>query len=409
MRMKLRLCLICYLFALCFVGGLVNDKPASANQQTQSLIINHTCADITRIPEWAITLAKDSLHIAFAHTSHGGQLWTGMLGLVDFANGGGLGLSLPADIFEINWGGTGGALDFRDQAMPGDLTDYPDWEIATRDYLGPPDSLTGRGTLNTEINVIIWCWCWSMGYKYLNNLLNSEYLTPMSQLEQDYPGIVFVYMTSYSHTKTSFTLGNQVVREFCIYNNKVLYDFEDIESYNPDGTFFEFTHDNCDYYDSPEADSLLGNWAIEWQDSHILGVDWYDCESNHSQPLNANLKAYASWWLWARLVGWAGATAARPGKPSPSGYFLSQNYPNPFNPVTTIYYELLKTSPVVVKIYNVRGDEIDTLVRGIQSAGPHRVIWDGRDADGRQVSSGIYLYRLRAGGFDQTRKMVLIR
>jgi len=48
----------------------------------------------------------------------------------------------------------------------------------------------------------------------------------------------------------------------------------------------------------------LGNWATEWQDSHTEGVDWYNCPSAHSQPLNANHKAYAAWWLWARLAGW---------------------------------------------------------------------------------------------------------
>jgi hypothetical protein len=84
---------------------------------------------------------------------------------------------------------------------------------------------------------------------------------------------------------------------------KVLYDFADIESYDPDGTFYEFPHDNCNYYESVSG-PILGNWAIEWQDSHTEGVDWYSCTSAHSQPLNANRKAYAAWWLWARLAGW---------------------------------------------------------------------------------------------------------
>jgi hypothetical protein len=48
----------------------------------------------------------------------------------------------------------------------------------------------------------------------------------------------------------------------------------------------------------------LGNWATEWQTSHTEGEDWYSCSSAHSQPLNANQKAYAAWWLWARLAGW---------------------------------------------------------------------------------------------------------
>ena len=48
------------------------------------------------------------------------------------------------------------------------------------------------------------------------------------------------------------------------------------------------------------------NWATEWQNAHTQGTDWYNCSSAHSQPLNANQKAYAAWWLWARLAGWDG-------------------------------------------------------------------------------------------------------
>jgi len=58
----------------------------------------------------------------------------------------------------------------------------------------------------------------------------------------------------------------------------------------------------------------LGNWATAWQASHTEDLDWYDCHAAHSQPLNANRKAYAAWWLWARLAGWAGPVdSARDG------------------------------------------------------------------------------------------------
>ena len=105
--------------------------------------------------------------------------------------------------------------------------------------------------------------------------------------------------------RTYLKAANYVVREYCKANNKVLYDFADIESYDPDGTFYPFADENCDYYAS-RTGSLLGNWAKEWQDSHTINVDWYDCPSPHSEPLNANQKAYAAWWLFARLGGWPG-------------------------------------------------------------------------------------------------------
>jgi len=263
----------------------------------QPLIIDHTCTDISQIPESAIEQAKNNLHIAYGHTSHGSQLTTGMSGLVGFANNGGLGLSLPTDIFVWNNGGTGGALDLHDNAMAGDCGYYPQWVDETKAYLDDPS--------HTDVNVIIWSWCGQVDDKYAAGTLDSEYLTPMSQLEADYPSVKFIYMTGHvDHWDDSNNkAANQMVRDYCISNNKVLYDFADIESYDPDGTFYEFPHDNCDYYESVSG-SKLGNWAIEWQNSHTEDVDWYDCISAHSQPLNANRKAYAAWWLWARLAGW---------------------------------------------------------------------------------------------------------
>ena len=159
----------------------------------EPIIVDHTCTDISQIPESAIEQAKSNLHIAYGHTSHGSQLTTGMSGLVSFANNGGLGLSFPTDIFAWNNGGTGGALDLHDYAMVGDCGYYPQWVNNTRDYLGDPDPLTGRGTTNPDVNVIIWSWCGQVSGKYAAGTLDSEYLTPMSQLETDYPGVTFIY------------------------------------------------------------------------------------------------------------------------------------------------------------------------------------------------------------------------
>jgi len=259
--------------------------------------IDHNCIDITQIPQSAIEQAKADLHIAYGHTSHGSQLTTGMNGLVDFANGGGLGLSLPADIFAWNNGGSGGALDLHDYAMGGDCGYYPQWFDNTVNYLD--------NSSNSDVNVIIWSWCGQVDSKYAAGTLDSEYLAPMTLLESTYPNVAFVYMTGHvDHwDDANNKAANQMVRDYCINNGKVLYDFADIESYDPDGTYFEFPHDNCDYYQS-DSGPILGNWATEWQNTHTENVDWYNCSSAHSQPLNANRKAYAAWWLWAMLAGW---------------------------------------------------------------------------------------------------------
>jgi hypothetical protein len=260
------------------------------------VIIDHRHTDIRAIPQVAIIRAKEKLHIAYGHTSHGSQLISGMTELVAFANNGGLGLVLPTDIFQWNNGGSDDALDLHDYAMEGDVGYYPQWLNNTRNYLDDP--------ANADVNVIIWSWCGQVDAKYTEGTLNSEYLEPMAQLEQDYPNVTFVYMTGHvDHwDDANNKAANQLIRDYVLTNNKVLYDFADIESYDPDGNYFEFPHDNCDYYDA--SGTRLGNWATEWQNSHTENVDWYNCPSAHSQALNANLKAYAAWYLWAKIAGW---------------------------------------------------------------------------------------------------------
>jgi hypothetical protein len=90
-------------------------------------------------------------------------------------------------------------------------------------------------------------------------------------------------------------------------------------------------------------------------------------------------------------------------------FTLHPNFPNPFNPSTTILYELPRASEVEVAIFDLLGKRIRTLVRNRQQAGPHRLLWDGRDDNGASMPSGVYLYRLNAGKFVQTRKMMLVQ
>ena len=94
---------------------------------------------------------------------------------------------------------------------------------------------------------------------------------------------------------------------------------------------------------------------------------------------------------------------------TPEDFALLQNYPNPFNPETTIRYTLPAPGEVELAVYDVTGRRVRTLVRQRQSAGAYTVTWDGRDARGQAVASGVYLYRLVAGGQVQVRRMVLLR
>lgn len=93
----------------------------------------------------------------------------------------------------------------------------------------------------------------------------------------------------------------------------------------------------------------------------------------------------------------------------PEKFALSQNAPNPFNPQTRIGYDLPKATNVRLEIYNVLGQQVNTLVDEFQEAGSKSVIWDGRDYSGATVASGIYFYRLDAGDFSDTRKMMMLK
>jgi hypothetical protein len=93
----------------------------------------------------------------------------------------------------------------------------------------------------------------------------------------------------------------------------------------------------------------------------------------------------------------------------PSEFRLLQNYPNPFNPETTIRYQLPEQSLVSLKIYNFSGQLVRALVEGEQSPGNHSLVWDGMDAVGQNVASGIYLLQFSAGHFVASQKLTLVR
>ncbi|MCK5051832.1 MAG: T9SS type A sorting domain-containing protein, partial [Candidatus Cloacimonetes bacterium] len=87
------------------------------------------------------------------------------------------------------------------------------------------------------------------------------------------------------------------------------------------------------------------------------------------------------------------------------------NYPNPFNPTTTISFNLTteNTKLTEIKIYNIKGQKIKTLISAQLSAGQHSVIWDGKDSNDKQVGSGIYFYKMKTSNFQQTKKMILLK
>lgn len=277
------------------IGLIITGTPSQAQ-----IIINHTCTDLSQIPPEWIGQAQTDLHIAYQHTSHGSQLTSGM-NIVDSL--------FPGSPYDFSDGGGPGVLDYRDYAMqsyaepPSTYMDlgHNGWETATRNYLNA----------NTDANIAMWAWCGQLSGMGIADV--TDYLTNMTTLENEYPQVTFVYMTGHlDGTGSSGTLhqNNNQIRDYCIDNQKILYDFADIERYDPDGNDYldlggGNSSDGCQY------NGGSGNWCDEWCSSNQDPSQCSTCSScAHSDCLNCWQKGKATWWMYARLAGWDGESFA---------------------------------------------------------------------------------------------------
>ncbi|MFC2137511.1 hypothetical protein ACFLTE_04985 [Bacteroidota bacterium] len=279
------------------------------NDETVDYIIDHNCTDLAKIPMDYILKARD-LKIAYWYGHGGEQIIGGMNGLIEF----------KGVMFDYSDHLEDSLLYIYSHHLEGvnSLTNpNPEaWDTATRNFLDT----------NTTINVVVWTWDGQVND--LTSVDINKYLNAMNNLEKDYPNVKFVYFTDRldgTGLTDNLFMRNDQIRNYCKENKKFLYDFADIESYDPDGNYYgdKLADYVCNY--DADGDGILEtvppseennwqilpddgdkNWAIDWQESHMQDVYWYDCYSGQSQALNANQKAYAAWWLWARLAGWDG-------------------------------------------------------------------------------------------------------
>lgn len=270
------------------------------------------------IPSEWIDSTKNKLHIRYEHTSHGSQITSGMTNLDAFMGGDG--------VYAFANNGGQGVLDFHD-IYSSDLSSGENtWQQKTRDYLDDPG--------NQDCNVVIWSWCQILGH---DGDKDPGYCSKMEALIAEYgPGgtkiqsgdrtvpVQFVFMTG--HVNGQGEEGethriNNYIRDHCRTHSRILFDFADIESYDPDDNYFldKYCDDDCHYNDQGTAD---GNWATEWIADKIEmtsvedvthnepnGGHWYQCGAAHTHPLNANMKAYAAWYMFARMAGWQQSTS----------------------------------------------------------------------------------------------------
>jgi len=108
-------------------------------------------------------------------------------------------------------------------------------------------------------------------------------------------------------------------------------------------------------------------------------------------------------------IEWLTAIFQEPVAVIPQAFILHQNYPNPFNPETKINFEVTQTVQVAINVFDILGQKVKTLVNNEFSSGSYTVDWDGRSENGSQLSSGVYIYQMRAGEFTQIRRMVMMK
>jgi hypothetical protein len=139
--------------------------------------------------------------------------------------------------------------------------------------------------------------------------------------------------------------------------------------------------------------------------NHVANIDDFEAQSVLEAQFGSIYPVFYTEWDYDKKM----LTAVEFASGSPETYVLGPNYPNPFNPVTSIRYTLPKSGSVSMRIYNAKGELVNTLVDGSMPAGEHRVSWDGADSRGMQAGTGLYFCRFEAGSFSKTLKMMIIR
>jgi hypothetical protein len=133
---------------------------------------------------------------------------------------------------------------------------------------------------------------------------------------------------------------------------------------------------------------------------------------HHYEHVDASITSGKTYYYKLADVSFNGVTTLHgpiPVQSAPKNFGLEQNYPNPFNPQTTIAFKIKEATEVELQIFNLRGQKVRTLLSQPVLPGEHATVWDGRDETGQLMPSGTYIYKLRANGFEENRKMELVK
>ena len=374
------------LFAGIFLALTPFPKTLHAMDFTPPILIDHRCTDITQIPLAWIQSIQNNIKVQYGHQSHGVQLTTG-LDMIEFGN------SAYADT-------VGGSTL---PAVPGSLCIDGSWALPDQYWSTAAGMNSTRNIFrgHPNINVSIFCWC-----SELNSASESyvqAYLDSMSKLESEFPSVTFVYMTGNAVATGAEGynrhIRNEQIRQYCAANNKVLYDFADLDSW----WFNPLTHA------WERAAYLYSGTLVPMQHAQLVNPQCDIC--GHANRESCIQKGKAVWWLLASIAGHRQVlTGVDPTPNAGPSFELQQNFPNPFDGGTSIGFVLHGAGRVELQIFDVSGQLVTTVCNRHMDRGAHSLSWNGLDTHGRALPDGIYFYRLKGpDGSFATRKMIKLR
>ena len=211
----------------------------------------------------------------------------------------------------------------------------------------------------------------------------------------------------YNRSDESFNLSGCFLSDGC--GNPFMWTFPPGTILEP-GKYLVIYEDALDFGLSSAGDDVIMFTAAD----SVTGVDFYDFGAQQPDITHGRYPDGTGYWEFFRTATPGETNVSQTGVDTdllsvPEAFQLYPNYPNPFNPETSIEFNLPGSRRTIVKIYDALGREIVTLLNRELLPGKHRVSWTGEDAAGRRVSSGIYIYRVEAGEFQATGKMVLMQ